>query len=185
MKKMVRRSRSIRTGAFLSLACIHVVCRRVFATNRPYVRCWPNPAGQGDGRARRVVVHNSPRAGPPFSATQIQNLLRPARSISPVFFLPNRKQHAVPVPPETLPPNRVRLEEARRGAQMVRYRPWTEGDVARLRHMAERYPAELIAERLGRRLREINMKAHELRIPLMHKFESGLDPGPAGMDLKS
>jgi hypothetical protein len=65
---------------------------------------------------------------------------------------------------------------------MVRYRPWTENDLARLRHMAERYPAELIAERLGRRLREINMKAHELRISLKPKFGSGLDPGPAGMD---
>src|SRR5258705_11880151 len=87
-----------------------------FATNRPF-RCWPNLAGQGDGRARRVSSTNSPRVGPPFSATQIQNLLRPARSSAPVFFLPNRKQNAVPVLPETLPPNRVRLEEARGGAQ--------------------------------------------------------------------
>ena len=65
---------------------------------------------------------------------------------------------------------------------MMRYRPWTEGDVARLRHMAGQYPAELIAERLGRRLLEISIKAHDLRISLKPKFESGLDPGPAGMD---
>ena len=65
---------------------------------------------------------------------------------------------------------------------MMRYRPWTEGDVARLRYMAERYPAELIAERLGRRLLEISIKAHDLRISLKPKLGSGLDPGPAGMD---
>jgi hypothetical protein len=29
--------------------------------------------------------------------------LRPGSPFAPVFFLPNRKQHAVPVPPETLP----------------------------------------------------------------------------------
>ena len=68
---------------------------------------------------------------------------------------------------------------------MVRYRHWTENDLARLRRMAGRYPAEQIAERLGRRLLDINLKAHEMRIPLMLRFESGLDPGPAGMDLKS
>jgi hypothetical protein len=48
--------------------------------------------------------------------------------------------------------------------------------------MAERYPAELIAERLGRRLLEISIKAHDLRISLKPKLGSGLDPGPAGMD---
>jgi hypothetical protein len=66
---------------------------------------------------------------------------------------------------------------------MVRYRPWTEDDLARLRRMVGRCPAEQIAERLGRRLLDINMKAHEMRIPLKPKFESGLDPGPEGMDL--
>jgi hypothetical protein len=103
------------------------------------------------------------------------------RTIAPVFFLPELERGAVPVPPETLPPNRVSWRKLGE-VPMVRYRPWTDGDVARLRHLAERYPAELIAERLGRRLMEINMKAHELRISLKPKFGSGLDPGPAGMD---
>ena len=65
---------------------------------------------------------------------------------------------------------------------MVRYRPWKENDVAILRRMAGRYPAVQIAIRLGRRLLDINLKAHELRISLEPKIGSGLDSGPAGMD---
>jgi hypothetical protein len=56
---------------------------------------------------------------------------------------------------------------------MMRYRPWTEGDVARLRYMAERYPAELIAERLGRRLLEISIKAHDCGSRSSQSLEAG------------
>ncbi len=65
----------------------------------------------------------------------------------------------------------------------MRYRPWKEDDVAILRRMAGRYPAVQIAIRLGRRLLEINLKAHDLRISLVEpKLGSGLVHGPAGMD---
>jgi hypothetical protein len=69
---------------------------------------------------------------------------------------------------------------------MARYRPWTENDLARLRRMAGRYPAEQIAERLGRRLLDINLKAHELRISVRapERETANMDPGAAGMDLK-
>jgi hypothetical protein len=71
---------------------------------------------------------------------------------------------------------------------VVRHRPWTEVDVANLRRMASRYPAEQVAIRLGRRLLDTNFKAHELRISLRINSSrespaSNLDPGPAGMDL--
>ena len=57
----------------------------------------------------------------------------------------------------------------------MRDRPWTENDVANLRRMAPRYPAEEVAIRLGRRLLDTSLKAHDLRISLRIKSR----PGPS------
>jgi hypothetical protein len=72
---------------------------------------------------------------------------------------------------------------------MQRRRKWSKEDIAKLDSMARRYPTAQIAAVLGRSISSTVMKAHERRISLRlnHKRESrlnsGLDPGPSGMDL--
>ncbi len=67
---------------------------------------------------------------------------------------------------------------------------WTDDDIARLQSMARRYPTAQIAGALGRGISATVMKARELQISLRinsrrESDDSNLDPGPAGMDLKS
>ena len=57
----------------------------------------------------------------------------------------------------------------------MRDRPWTKDDVAELRRLAPSYPAEEVAIRLGRRLLDTSLKAHDLRISLRIKSR----PGPS------
>ena len=56
------------------------------------LRC-SNPASQNSAPVYALL-------GAGLNVSQIN--LRPGSPFAPVFFLPNRKQHAVPVPPETL-----------------------------------------------------------------------------------
>ena len=67
---------------------------------------------------------------------------------------------------------------------------WTDDDIAKLQSMARRYPTAQIAAALGRGISSTITKAHERRISLRinsrrESDHSNLDPGPAGMDLKS
>ncbi len=57
----------------------------------------------------------------------------------------------------------------------MRDRPWTKDDVAELRRLAPSYPASEVAIRLGRRLLDTGLKAHDLRISLRIKSR----PGPS------
>jgi hypothetical protein len=71
----------------------------------------------------------------------------------------------------------------------VQYRRWTDNDVAELRRLASRYPAPEVAAKLGRRLLDTTMKAHQLRISLIIKSsresrDSGPEPGAGGTSLK-
>ena len=65
------------------------------------------------------------------------------------------------------------------------HRPWTEEDIAKLRSMAQRYPTQTIAARLGRGVSATMVKAHQLRLSLKVKSKAPsptFDPGPAGFD---
>ena len=71
----------------------------------------------------------------------------------------------------------------------MQYRRWTDHDVAELRRLASRYPAPEVAAKLGRRLLDTTMKAHQLRIPLIIKSGPGKpglrsSPGAEGTDFK-
>ena len=70
-------------------------------------------------------------------------------------------------------------------------RAWSEKNspnygVAKLRSMAKRYPARVIATELGRGVSETMVKAHELRLSLKVQskkiVEPPADPGPVGFD---
>ena len=69
----------------------------------------------------------------------------------------------------------------------MRGRPWSDEDVSKLTAMAGRYPSQEIARELCRGLGATILKAHQLRISLRtwpkRTGLSGVDPGPAGMDL--
>jgi hypothetical protein len=99
-----------------------------------------------------------------------------------VIFLPGLEQGAVPVPPKTLLPVRASWEKPTEGYMP---KPWTAEDVLTLQAMARKHPPEQIAAELGRGVTATMVKAYELRIPLRIKsrWDSNLDPGPAGMDL--
>jgi hypothetical protein len=68
------------------------------------------------------------------------------------------------------------------------HRRWSADDVAKLKIMAQRFPASQIAAELGRGLSATMVKAHELRLSLRMKRDRegkspSLDPGAAGLDL--
>ena len=63
---------------------------------------------------------------------------------------------------------------------------WTAEDVAKLKAMAQKYPAERIAEQLGRSASALAVKAHELKLSLRVRRKDEApqhDPGPSGFDL--
>ena len=63
---------------------------------------------------------------------------------------------------------------------------WTAEDVAKLKAMAPKYPAERIAEQLGRSASALAVKAHELKLSLRVRRKDEApqhDPGPSGFDL--
>ena len=63
-------------------------------------------------------------------------------------------------------------------------RRWTADDLAKLKSMAKRMPAEKIAEKLHRPVGGTVFKAHQLGLSLragaVRENPSPLDPGPAG-----
>ena len=65
-------------------------------------------------------------------------------------------------------------------------RAWSDEEIAKLRSMAKRYPARVIAAELGRGVSATMVKAHELRLSLKVQskkiIEPTVDPGPAGFD---
>jgi hypothetical protein len=69
-------------------------------------------------------------------------------------------------------------------------RRWTDEDLTNLRSMAGKYSTDQIARRLDRGRPAVTLKAHELGVSLRvarsgRPLETGVDPGPAGMDLTS
>ena len=61
---------------------------------------------------------------------------------------------------------------------------WTSQDVAALKNMAQKYPANVIAEKLDRTVGGVVFKAQQLRVSLKSRQTSEAigDPGPAGFD---
>lgn len=63
---------------------------------------------------------------------------------------------------------------------------WTTKEVAALKAMAQTYPTEEIASKLGRSVGALAVKAHQLKLSLRLKRKDGVspsaspDPGPAG-----
>jgi hypothetical protein len=56
------------------------------------------------------------------------------------------------------------------------HRVWSEDDIAKLRSMAQKFPAAGIASDLGRGISAVTMKAHELRISLRMKPKKSSQP---------
>ena len=56
------------------------------------------------------------------------------------------------------------------------HRRWSEGDIAKLRSMAQKFPAAQIASELARGISSVAVKAHELQISLRMKPKKGSQP---------
>jgi hypothetical protein len=70
-------------------------------------------------------------------------------------------------------------------------RRWSAGDIAKLRDLAQKYPAAAIAGQLGRTTAATVIKAHELKLSLRLRHRKAkkenplvVDPGPCGVDLR-
>jgi hypothetical protein len=65
-------------------------------------------------------------------------------------------------------------------------RRWSNEDIAKLKSMAQKYPAAAIAAQLGRSAAATIVKAHELKLSLRVRAkdrEPLTEPGPSGMEL--
>jgi hypothetical protein len=82
------------------------------------------------------------------------------------------------------PPNLVRGLSLGSLVMRTPRRSWSESDVAKLREMAQKFPAAQIAIELGRGLSGAFVKAHQPRLSLRVRTKRGsreaIDPGPAG-----
>jgi hypothetical protein len=67
-------------------------------------------------------------------------------------------------------------------------RRWSDKEVAKLKSMAQKFPATAIAAQLSRSTAATILKAHELKLSLRVRREAptmDVDPGPSGLDLPS
>jgi hypothetical protein len=63
-------------------------------------------------------------------------------------------------------------------------RPWTADDIAKLKAMAQKYPAAHIAAELGRGLPATRVKAHQLQISLSRNYARQPTSGLGGTELR-
>ena len=64
---------------------------------------------------------------------------------------------------------------------------WTEGDIVKLKEMAQRYPTPKIAELMDRSVGSVVFKAHCLKISLRSRRQIGngtMDPGASGFEMQ-
>ena len=67
-------------------------------------------------------------------------------------------------------------------------RRWSDDDIAKLKSMAQKYPAAAIAAQLDRSTAATIVKAHELNLSLRvrpEKRTTKIEPSPSGIELPS